>query len=50
MISLFRALRHRRLERFLEIDAKNARPVAIIKESPSSYRFVWADENKDVPH
>ena len=37
-------MKHRKLERFLEIDAMNARPVAMAEESANVYRFVWADE------
>ncbi|MCL4388114.1 hypothetical protein M1567_03095 [Candidatus Marsarchaeota archaeon] len=45
MMNIFRIMKHRRLERFLEIDSMNARPVAMIKESANVYRFVWADES-----
>ena len=44
MINIFKTMKHRRLERFLEIDSMNARPVAMVKESTNVYRFVWADE------
>jgi len=45
MMNIFRIMKHRRLERFLEIDSMNARSVAMIKESANVYRFVWADES-----
>ena len=44
MINLFKIMKNRKLERFLEMDAMNARPVAMVKESSNIYRFVWADE------
>jgi hypothetical protein len=44
MMSIFKIMRHRRLEKFLEMDSVNARPVAMVRERENVYRFVWADE------
>ncbi len=44
MMNPFKIMRHKRLERFLEIDSMNVRPVAMVKERENVYRFVWADE------
>ena len=46
MIHPFKIMKHRKLERFLEMDAMNARPVAMVRESANVYRFVWADEQE----
>ncbi len=46
MINPIRAIKHRRLEKFLEDDSRNQRPVAMVREHENVYRFVWADENK----
>ncbi len=43
-MNIIKKIRHRRLERFLEKDSMNARPVAMVKERDNVYRFVWADE------
>ncbi len=46
MINPFKIMKNRKLERFLEMDAMKARPVAMVKESANVYRFVWADEQE----
>ena len=46
MINPFKIMKHRKLERFLKMDAMDARPVAMVKESSNVYRFVWADEQE----
>ena len=46
MINPFKIMKNRKLERFLEMDAMNARPVAMVNESANVYRFVWADEQE----
>ena len=46
MINPFKIMKNRKLERFLEMDAMNARPVAMVKESANVYRLVWADEQE----
>jgi len=46
MMNIIKKIRYMRLERFLEKDSRNARPVAMVKERENVYRFVWADEVK----
>jgi hypothetical protein len=45
-MNFIKKLKYNRLERFLEKDSKDARPVAMVKERENVYRFVWADEVK----
>jgi hypothetical protein len=44
MINPIRAIKNRQLDKFLENDSRNQRPVAMVKESANVYKFVWADE------
>ncbi|MEM0154831.1 MAG: hypothetical protein QW814_03300 [Methanothrix sp.] len=44
MINPIKAMKYRRLEKFLENDSRNQRPVAMVRERDNVYRFVWADE------
>ncbi|MEM3883387.1 MAG: hypothetical protein QXT94_00435 [Methanothrix sp.] len=44
--NLFKIMKHRKLERFLEMYAINARPVAMIKGNSNVYEFIWADETE----
>ncbi|MCL5679854.1 MAG: hypothetical protein M1465_00725 [Candidatus Marsarchaeota archaeon] len=44
MLNPIKRIRYWKLERFLEKDSANARPVVIVKERENVYRFVWADE------
>jgi hypothetical protein len=46
MFNPIKRIRHWKLERFLEEDSKNARPVVMVKERENVYRFVWADEKR----
>jgi len=44
MMNIIKKIRYMRLERFLEKDSRNARPVAMVREYGNVYRFVWVDE------
>ncbi|MCL5102268.1 MAG: hypothetical protein M1544_02845 [Candidatus Marsarchaeota archaeon] len=43
MLNFVKNMKYRKLDKFLEKDSKNARPVAIVKERENVYSIVWAD-------